>query len=441
MKRLIAIFIIFTMVILGGLVFAQNDTSQHIRSIARSDFGLYAAVGDGGLIITSEDATSWKKVSMEASGNLNGVIWAMGRFVAVGDEGIILTSLDGKDWAKTGSIKGTIDLFSVASSGKEIIATGNDGTVLISKDGVSWEQRRMATAERINRVRWINDRYIAVGGAMLILTSTDGVTWDEVKAEPSSTIMFTDVAWDGDKYVVVGDHLSIWVSKDGKAWTQDESILKKDEMDYTLCIYSIVWTGDKFVAVGQKGIILYSNDGSDWYREAEVTRKVLKDIIYSNNKFVVIGDRGSILTSEDGSKWVNHNSISAQSNEINLKVDEQKLLNIILNHPYGESEDITKETLFEVIDGKDLLSVDRDGTMKANGVGHAIVKATYDYETIEVSVRVESSTTVQSENNDNRDEGNNKANNSTKLSDVLLTLGGVFAVITLITISIKKGNS
>ncbi len=441
MKRLISIFIIFTIFILGSVVLAQNDTSQHLRSIARSDSGLYTAVGDAGSIITSEDAISWNKTYAGTLEKINGVIWAMGKFVAVGDKGVILTSSDGKDWTNADLLKDKVNLHSVASSGKEIIATGDDGTVLISKDGVFWEQRRMATAERINRVRWINDRYIAVGGAMLILTSTDGITWDEVKAEPTSTIMFTDVEWDGDKYVVVGDHLSIWVSKDGKAWTQDESILKKDEMDYTLCIYSIVWTGDKFVAVGQRGIILYSKDGSDWYRGAEVTRKELKDIIYSNNKFVVIGDKGVILTSEDGSKWNNHNNISVQSTKVNLKSDEQKLLNITLNHPYGESEDITNETLFEVIDGKDLLSVDGDGTMKAISVGQAIVKATYDYKAIEVSVKVENATIVQSEKNDNSQEDNKQAGGSTKLSDILLTAGAVFAVIALISILIKKRNS
>ena len=88
-----------------------------------------------------------------------------------------------------------VDLYSVASSGNEIVATGDSGTVFVSKDGVLWEQRRMATEEKISKTQWINDRYYAVGAPMLILSSIDGITWDEVKAEQSSKIMFSDIAW------------------------------------------------------------------------------------------------------------------------------------------------------------------------------------------------------------------------------------------------------
>lgn len=440
MKRLIYILIIFVIVVSGNIVFAQNYNSQQIRCIACSDSGLYTAVGDVG-IITSEDGISWSKVYAGTLEKINGIIWAMGKFVAVGDKGVILTSSNGKDWTNVDLLKDKVDLHSVASSGKEIIATGDNGTVLVSKDGVHWEQRRMATAERINRVRWINDSYIAVGGAMLILTSKDGITWEEVKAEPTFTIMFTDVAWNGEKYLVVGDHLNIWVSKDGKTWIQEESILNKEGMDYTRCIYSVVWTGDKFVAVGHGGDILSSTDGSDWHKEAYVTRRVLSDIIYSNGKFVVVGEEGIILTSEDGVNWNNNNSISAQSTNVNLNSGELKSLEITLNRPYGEKEDITDKTIFEVIDGADILSVGKEGTMKVFGEGKALVKATYDYKSIEVSVNVENDSVTQGEkNNQNQDPAKEDDNQvkDTKLSDIMLVVASIMAVIALTLGLIKK---
>jgi len=435
MKRLTSILIIFT-IILCGAVFAQNSTIPYLRSIACSDSGLYVAVGNNGLIITSHDGVSWSKISQVTSEKINGVIWAMGKFVAVGDKGGILTSSDGEQWSKLDLSLENIDLFSVASSGSEIIATGSDGTVLVSKDTVSWEQRRMATAERICRVRWINDRYIAVGGAMLILTSKDGITWDEVKAEPSSTIMFTDVAWDGDKYVVVGDHLNVWISKDGHSWNKEEAIVNKEGMDYTVCMYSVVWAENKFVAVGQRGNVLSSTDGVDWNKEGNVTRRVLKDIVYSNNKYVVIGDNGIILTSQDAVKWNNKNDISTQSNNINLDLGEEKLINIKLNRPYGETEDISEEVVFEVIDGEDVLSVGKDGKIKALDMGQAIVRANYDLKTIEISVSVDNDANIQKDKGYQQEENSDKGN-STRLSDLMLIAGAIIVVVAL-TLRISK---
>ncbi|WP_010247818.1 WD40/YVTN/BNR-like repeat-containing protein [Acetivibrio cellulolyticus] len=438
MKRVACALVMVVLLLVSVIVFAQNNLEPALQSIARSDSGLYAAVGDAGFIITSDNGVSWTKRSAPAGEKLNRIVWGMGKFVAVGDKGTILTSTDGVGWTKA-NIDEKINIYGAASSGREFVVAGHDGTILVSKDGDMWNRRRMATAESIYRVRWVNGRYIAVGGGMLILTSTDGITWDEVKSEPASTTMFTDVAWDGDKYIVVGDHLSIWLSRDGITWTQDEnaeSVLKKEGMDISECIYSVVWTGNKFLVAGHGGNILSSLDAYSWHKEANATGKTLKDVIYSKDKFIAIGDEGTILNSEDGVSWNNLNNISAESNEVNLKAGEQKQLKIILSHPYGVSTDVTDATLFEVSGGDDILTVEKNGTMKAVSEGQALVKTTYDYKSIEVLVNIEPANTEAGKKPQSTDNQANRQANGVRLSNVLLISGAMIAVVALITIAL-----
>jgi len=435
MKRLASILTVFAIIFLLCRVYAQNSSLSNLRSIARSDSGIYAAVGDAGLIITSTDGSNWSKVMSYTSENLNGITWAMEKFIAVGDKGTVLTSSNGKDWAKANISGKEVDLYSVAGSDKEIIVAGDEGTVFVSKDGVLWEQRRLATKEKIYRVRWINDRYFAVGYPMLILTSEDGITWEEAKAELSSNITFNDITWNGDKYAVVGDRLNIWLSKDGKVWSQNEAILDKEGMDSTRNIYSVLYTGDKFVTAGDGGDVLSSTDSSDWQREDSNTGRNLKDIIYSEGKFTAVGEKGIIITSDDGIKWTNHDIISVSADNRNLKPGQQKQLIILLYAPYGDSEDITGEALFEVVEGTDVVSVGENGEIKALGVGRASVKATYDAKWIEVSVSVEEDTSAKSGLNEG---GNGREDeNSSKQLNILIAAGAVIAVVALSLILMK----
>ncbi|GEM_PF-545177 len=438
MKKLASVLIILILLISVVVVFAQTDTVSGIQGIARSDSGLYAAVGYDGFIITSDDGVTWNKRTAPVKEKLNGIVWAMGKFVAVGDKGTILTSNDGIDWTKA-EIDGEVDIYGAASSGKEFIAAGYDGTILVSKDGEKWVQRRMATAEGIYRVRWVNDRYIAVGGGMLILTSEDGITWDTIKSQPSSTTMFTDVAWNGEKYVVVGDHLSIWLSDDGITFTQDEKVeplLIQEGMDISECIYSVVWTGNKFFAAGHGGNILSSPDGHSWSNVTKVTRRILKDTIYSQDKFVVVGDEGTILNSEDGVNWTKLGNISAEPDKMSLKAGESKPLKITLGYPFGDVIDATGTALYEVIGGDDILTVENDGTMKAVSEGQALVRATYDFKSVEILVDIEPEDNALADKEPQvpGEVDNKKDNSSINLSYIFLVAGVIIAVSALVSI-------
>ena len=70
--------------------------------------GLFVTVGQGGIILTSSDGTSWTKRTSGTRMSLSRVTYGNGLFVTVGQVGIILTSSDGITWAERNS--GTYNL-------------------------------------------------------------------------------------------------------------------------------------------------------------------------------------------------------------------------------------------------------------------------------------------------------------------------------------------
>ena len=63
----------------------------------------FVAVGEAGVILTSNDTENWAVQRTGSSNWLTGVIHGDNKFVAVGSEGSILTSSDGMEWVSVNS--------------------------------------------------------------------------------------------------------------------------------------------------------------------------------------------------------------------------------------------------------------------------------------------------------------------------------------------------
>lgn len=117
---------------------------------------LWVAVGDHGLIITSQDRKQWTKRSSGISENLHDICWVpdIGLLIAVGEQGAIITSVDGYNWRKevasTSQNLRSITYLKTLSDLKIVVAgdsdqlTGQDGIILTSEDGVNWTERESA---------------------------------------------------------------------------------------------------------------------------------------------------------------------------------------------------------------------------------------------------------------------------------------------------------
>lgn len=139
-------------------------------------------------------------------------IYANGKFIAGGGEGLtqIKYSTNGKNWT-TGSItdvgggisgiayNGTDTYVAVSS----VSDAYNDGRpeVFTSSDGITWTTGSLNNTNynELNRVRYVNDKFIAVGDNRIV-TSSNGTDWAEQTGSfPSYN---SSVAYGNGKYVI-----------------------------------------------------------------------------------------------------------------------------------------------------------------------------------------------------------------------------------------------
>ncbi len=316
------IVVILVMVIfLGGASFGvyygvtrtaqTSGTSTITSSITDNLHGVvwsgsqFVAVGDGDIILTSPDGSTWTAQTPGTSYALRGVVWSGSQFVAVGDRGTILTSPGGSTW--TAQTPGTSDdLSGVAWSGSQFVAVGSciaanctaaDGTILTSPDGRTWTARTPSTLTNDYPfgIVWSGSQFMAVGiGNDTIVTSPDGRTWTAQTSRTSFSLY--GVAWSGSQFVVVGEGGGIVTSPDGRTWT---ALTPGTWYD----LWGVVWSGSQFVAVGDSGTILTSPNGRTWTARTSGITDNLHGVVWSGSQFVAVGDSGAILTSPNGRTW------------------------------------------------------------------------------------------------------------------------------------------
>lgn len=227
---------------------------------------------------------------------LNDVLWDGDNFIAVGDSGVILTSDDGIDWAERETFT-DVDLNAVAAQGSDIVAVGHDTTVLLSTDnGESWGIKHSGNRIRLAAVAVNSSQFVAGGmdlqtGDAFIMRSEDrGDTWTVVDSLPQSGHFITDLIYLNGLFVATTDVFSsesdtrVLVSLDGNVW---HDIIIRDDVAAS---YAILHDGNQFIAVGSHSTVFVSLDGYNW---AELQTPV-QDVDYlsaawNGSKLVVAG--------------------------------------------------------------------------------------------------------------------------------------------------------
>jgi photosystem II stability/assembly factor-like uncharacterized protein len=287
----------------GGLVVTSDDGNTWVRQfpdlfgIAYNN-GRYVAVGAGGTIRTSVDRINWQNQTSNTVNNLSALTWGNNQFVAAGIEGTILTSPDGYTWTpQTLSTKDWLFGITYGGNGK-FVAVGASDKIYYSSNGSLWQYKPLAAAYWLNGITYGNGRFVAVGLLGAILASSDGEIWGP---QPSGTTEWLfGVAHGNGLFVVVGAKGTILTSPDGQIWTP----LPDAQKVYFGDILGITFRYDRFVAVTATGAILTSLDGTTWSlkqtREmAGSTKDPLRSVVGGRNRFLAVGDGGVILESEE----------------------------------------------------------------------------------------------------------------------------------------------
>jgi hypothetical protein len=298
----------------SGVILTSQDSYQWVRRTSPVDGkdivlrsvifanNIFVAVGDRGTILTSPNGYTWKKVKSGISGGrdenhsrtLSRVAYGNGKFVVVGGSGIILTSSDGMKWSRKSSPT-TLGLYGLTFGNGIFVAVGHNGTILTSSDGNSWNQQASQDTPWLFCVAYGNGTFVAAGGG--VFTSPDGITWTP-RTSPLSG-WFYDAIFANNIFVMVG-HDGIMTSPNGDTWTFASGGYWQD----------IIFANNTFVALGEFGSILTSPDLFSWTaRQSPLTIKRLRSVAFGHNFFVAVGgdenmNYGAIATSFDGISWV-----------------------------------------------------------------------------------------------------------------------------------------
>ncbi len=201
----------------------ETNIEKHLQDISAWDKSKLVAVGNDGVIITTEDGgETWDKADAPKSEIANRLLkvhcYPNGEAWAVGEGGMIIQSMDyGKTWVvMRDEIEDVIFSDVVKLNSGEIIVVGEYGRVLKSTGKKKWDEVTIENSNSsLTAISTNTDGDIlAVGLDGVMISSTDaGKTWRLVSGNETGNIEhLLGISWsdDLDSWAVVGNK-GLWI--------------------------------------------------------------------------------------------------------------------------------------------------------------------------------------------------------------------------------------
>lgn len=267
----------------------QSNVLGNLNSIMFSDGKYAAAVGDSGLIITSNDGgLTWKQKELNRKINLSDIYYFPdGRSIIIGDSSTIYNGLNNLDsLAIIPAIKG-YTFFKVKFIDDDTgFITGNKGLILKTENsGYSWKKVITNSNELIFDIAFIDSKHgFAVGWDGIILeTKNGGESWSKTNNNSQDnyykSIDFND---SGYGLIVGGDGTILRSTDHGQHW-EETKITDIGGLQKVLFI-----SNDYAVLIGNKGTIMISKDkGENW--------DLVDSQLYSNMNDIDINPDGNLF--------------------------------------------------------------------------------------------------------------------------------------------------
>lgn len=243
--------------------------------------GKYVAVCQNN-IYTSTDKINW---DITFNTGAKSVAYGNG-FIAVGQNGLILTSQNGIDWIDR-TDDAMANLSKVIYAGGKFIIVGEGGIIITSENGNEFTKQTSPSNADLKTVVYGNGKYIAVGysrGYASVVASEDGITWTNVSlATILSRKSIFDIAYGNGNYVIL-DSTTLYVTADFT------NVIAKRLDDMPGSSGSICYTKDRFI-LSCKYKDYDSKDGTIWNEITKELSEKLSSADYINSEIIGITSR------------------------------------------------------------------------------------------------------------------------------------------------------
>lgn len=287
----------------NGVDWAVDITPSQSLSCVQylKPFGILMAVGNKGLIVTSNDGTEWKEnKELYNIENINRIIYSKGLYITVGDS--IIVSNENEE---TELITISNELFDITYSDSLdlFVAVGSEGTILTSSNRTTWTNRNSGVGStELHGVTYSEEKnlFIAVGKLGTIIKSSDGINWTTVRNSGEDFDELKRVIYVDNLglFIAVGYNSNILTSPDGTTWTSQNTPM-------TVGLLCICYSErlKLLVAIGDEGEVLTSYNGVIWVRQANSIEASYRGIIYSDKLGLFIAGGSKVMASSDGVDW------------------------------------------------------------------------------------------------------------------------------------------
>lgn len=281
--------------------------------------GKYVAVCENN-IYTSTDKIKW---DITFNTGAKSVAYGNG-FIAVGQNGLILTSQNGIDWIDR-TDDAMANLSKVIYAGGKFIIVG-EGGIIATSDGSAVTKQTSPTDTDLKAVTYGNGKYIAVGnlrGYASVVTSEDGVTWTKItlNALLNRKAIF-DIAYGNGNYIIL-DSTTLYVTGDFT------NVIAKRLDDVPTANGVISYIKDRFI-LSCRYKDYDSKDGIEWI---EITKELdckLSNIDYINSEIIGISTLKKVIKLDTYSMEELKNNVSELNSA--LAYDSENYTNSIFEN-------------------------------------------------------------------------------------------------------------
>jgi hypothetical protein len=250
--------------------------------------GLFVAAGVKGLVMTSPDGVTWTlRYSAISNRTWYEVAYGNGAFVISGlsapSDGKVLTSTNGVEW---GLISATPphNCRVAFGNGEFVALTGteySDGRTLVgySANGVDWQTNMAAELAYWSEIRFVNDRFVVPGSPPIM--SFDGRDW-ELMGRPLD-LKAERIKYLNDAFLAFGAGTNFGASSNGSDWTLQPVSLQG------LQLKDALFVNGRYILVGSQSnnaVTVTSTNLSDWSASSFSNSSAFSDVTFAAGIFL-----------------------------------------------------------------------------------------------------------------------------------------------------------